>query len=138
LGVLMKKRVLFICIHNSARSQMAEALLNALKGDRYEAFSAGIEPSRVNPYAVKAMAEAGIDISAHRSKSIEEFRGKSFDYVVTVCDLAKEACPFFPGEIILHKDFKDPSEFKGTESKILEKVREVRDEIKDWIEKTFR
>jgi len=112
--------------------------LNDLKGDRYEAFSAGIEPGEINPYAVKAMAEAGIDISAHRSKSIEEFRGKSFDYVVTVCDLAREACPFFPGERILHKDFKDPSEFKGTESEILEKVREVRDEIKDWIEKTFR
>jgi len=138
LGVLMRKRVLFICTHNSARSQMAEALLNALKGDRYEAYSAGIKPGEINPYAVKAMAETGIDISKHRSKSIEEFRGKSFDYVVTVCDLAKEACPFFPGERILHKDFKDPSEFKGTESEILEKVREVRDEIKDWIEKTFR
>ena len=133
----MRKRVLFICTHNSARSQMAEALLNALKGSRYEAFSAGIEPSRVNPHAVKAMAETGIDISTHRSKSIEEFRGESFDYVVTVCDRAKEACPFFPGEIILHKDFKDPSAFKGTESEILEKVREVRDEIKDWIDKTF-
>jgi len=134
----MKKRVLFICTHNSARSQMAEGFLNALKGDRYEAYSAGIEPSRINPYAVKAMAEVGIDISTHRSKSIEEFRGENFDYVVTVCDLAKEACPFFPGERILHKDFEDPSEFKGTEDEILEKVRDVRDEIKDWIEKTLR
>jgi len=133
----MKKRVLFICTHNSARSQMAEGFLNALKGEGYEAFSAGIEPSGVNPYAVKAMAETGIDISTHRSKSIEEFRGESFDYVVTVCDRAKEACPFFPGERILHKDFKDPSEFKGTKSEILEKVREVRDEIKDWIDKTL-
>jgi arsenate reductase len=134
----MKKRALFICTHNSARSQMAEGFLNALRGDRYEAYSAGIEPSRINPYAVKAMAEVGIDISTHRSKSIEEFRGESFDYVVTVCDHAKEACPFFPGERILHKDFEDPSEFKGTEDEILEKVRDVRDEIKDWIEKTFR
>ncbi len=134
----MKKRVLFICTHNSARSQMAEGFLNALKGDRYEAYSAGIEPGRINPYAVKAMAEVGIDISTHRSKSIEEFRGENFDYVVTVCDHAKEACPFFPGERILHKGFKDPSEFKGTEDEILEKVRDVRDEIKDWIEKTLR
>jgi len=117
---------------------MAEGFLNALKEDRYEAYSVGIEPSRINPYAVKAMAEVGIDISTHRSKSIEEFRGESFDYVVTVCDLAKEACPFFPGERILHKDFEDPSEFKGTEDEILEKVRDVRDEIKDWIEKTLR
>lgn len=134
----MKKKVLFICTHNSARSQMAEGFLNALKGDRYEAYSAGIEPRKINPFAVKAMAEVGIDISTQRSKSIEEFRGENFDYVVTVCDQAKAACPFFPGEIILHKDFEDPSEFKGTEDEILDKIRHVRDEIKDWIEETFR
>ena len=133
----MKKKVLFICTHNSARSQMAEGFLNALYGDRYEGYSAGIEPAKINPYAVKVMAEIGIDISTHRSKSIEEFRGENFDYVVTVCDHAKEACPFFPGEKVLHKGFKDPSEFKGTEDEMLEKVRGVRDEIKDWIEKTF-
>lgn len=127
----MKKKVLFICTHNSARSQMAEGFLNALYGDRYEGYSAGMETAKVNPYAVKVMAEIGIDISAHRSKSIEEFRGKSFDYVVTVCDHAKEACPFFPGEKILHRDFEDPSEFKGTTDEILEEVRRVRDEIKD-------
>lgn len=133
----MKKKVLFICTHNSARSQMAEGFLNALYGDRYEAYSAGIEPDRVNPYAVKVMTEIGIDISKQRSKSIEEFRGKNFDYVVTVCDQAKEACPFFPGGKIFHKGFENPSEFKGTEDEILAKVRRVRDEIKDWIEKTF-
>jgi len=133
----MKKKVLFICTHNSARSQMAEGFLNALYGDRYKGYSAGIEPAKINPYAVKVMAEIGIDISTHRSKSIEEFRGENFDYVVTVCDHAKEACPFFPGEKVLHKGFKDPSEFKGTEDEMLEKVRGVRDEIKDWIEKTF-
>ena len=116
---------------------MAEGFLNALYGDRYEGYSAGIEPAKINPYAVKVMAEIGIDISTHRSKSIEEFRGENFDYVVTVCDHAKEACPFFPGEKVLHKGFKDPSEFKGTEDEMLEKVRGVRDEIKDWIEKTF-
>lgn len=129
----MKKKVLFICTHNSARSQMAEGFVNSLLGDRYEGYSAGIEPTKVNPYAVKAMAELGIDISKHRSKSIEEFRGKNFDYVVTVCESAKETCPFFPGEELIHKDFEDPSEFRGIEEEILEKVRRVRDEIKDWI-----
>lgn len=116
---------------------MAEGFLNTLLGDRYEGYSAGIEHTKLNPYAIKAMAEIGIDISRHRSKSIEEFRGKNFDYVVTVCDTAREACPFFPGEVILHKEFRDPSEFKGTEDEIMKEVREVRDEIKDWLLKTF-
>lgn len=83
------------------------------------------------------MAKAGIDISTHRSKSIEEFCGKDFNYVVTVCDQAKEACPFFLAEKLLHKGFEDPSGFKGTEDEILEKVRHLRDEIKDWVEVTF-
>lgn len=116
---------------------MAEAFLNALYGSKYKAHSAGTEPAKVNPYAVKVMAEVGIDISKHRSKSIEEFRGKNFNHVVTVCDHAKEVCPFFPGEKILHKGFDDPSEFEGAEDKILGEVRRVRDEIKGWIEKTF-
>lgn len=111
--------------------------MNALCGYRYEGYSAGIEPTKVNPHAVKVMAEIGIDISKHRSKSIEEFRGRDFSYVVTVCDQAKETCPFFPGENILHNGFEDPSEFKGTDKEILEKVRRVRDEIKEWIEITF-
>jgi len=134
---LMKKKVLFICTHNSARSQIAEGFLNALYGSSYEAHSAGIEPTSVNPYAIKVMAEIGIDISAHRSKGMEEFRGENFAYVVTVCDHAKEACPFFPGETILHRGFDDPSEFTGTEDEILAEIRRVRDEIKGWIEKTF-
>jgi len=129
--------VLFICTHNSARSQMAEAFLNALCGDKYEAQSAGITPTGLNPYVVKAMAEIGIDLSTHRSKSILEFQGKPFDYVVTVCDAAREACPFFPGEKEISKSFPDPSEFKGTEAEIMEKVRELRDEIRDWVEQTF-
>lgn len=134
----MKKKVLFICTHNSARSQMAEGFLNALHGDKYEAYSAGINPAKVNPYAIEVMAEIGIDVSKHRSKSIEEFRGKNFEYVVTVCDHARETCPFFPeGEIFLHKGFMDPAEFKGTEDEVLTEVKRVRDEIKDWIEKTF-
>jgi len=129
----MRRKVLFVCMHNSARSQMAETLLNALHGDRYEAFSAGIEPTGINPYVLEALAEIGIDISAQRSKSLEEFRGEEFQYVVTLCDEAKEACPFFPGEKIIHKGFPDPSQFEGTRDEILEKVRRVRDGIKDWI-----
>ena len=134
----MKKKVLFICTHNSARSQMAEGILRTLYGDRYEAYSAGTQPTKVNPYAIKVMSEIGIDISNHRSKSAEEFRGKEFDYVVTVCDDAKEACPFFPGgKTYLHKGFKDPSEFKGNENEIVAEFQRVRDEIKRWIEETF-
>jgi arsenate reductase len=116
---------------------MAEGLLNALYGDRYEGYSAGMEPTKVNPYVIRVMAEMGIDISTHRSKSMEEFRGKRFDYVVTVCDHAKEVCPFFPGENILHESFEDPSGFKGTDDEIMKKVRRVRDEIQDWIKNTF-
>jgi arsenate reductase len=116
---------------------MAEAFLNTLCGDRYEAKSAGITPTGLNPYVLKAMAEIGIDLSTHRSKSILEFQGQTFNYVVTVCDVAREACPFFPGEKEIHKSFQDPSEFKGTEAEIIEKVRAVRDEIREWIEQTF-
>ena len=116
---------------------MAEGFLNALYGDKYEAYSAGIKPTKVNPYAIRVMAEIGVDISTHRSKSIKEFHGKNFDYVVTVCDHAKEVCPFFPGEKVLHHSFPDPSTFKGSEDKILEEVRQVRDEIKKWIKRTF-
>jgi len=133
----MKKRVLFICTHNSARSQMAEGFLNTLYGDRYEAHSAGVTPARINPYVVKAMAEIGIGISKNRSKSIEEFRRENFNYVVTVCDSARETCPFFPGEKIIHKAFEDPSQFKGSEEEILKGVRRVREEIREWIKNTF-
>jgi len=112
--------------------------LSALYGDRYEAYSAGVEPTKVNPYAVKVMTEIGIDISKQYPKSIEGVHGKNFDYVVTVCYCAKEACPFFPGgEIFLHAGFKDPAEFKGAEDEVLTEVRQVRDEIKGWIKKTF-
>jgi len=116
---------------------MAESLLNYHYGDQYEGYSAGIEVTKVNPYVVKVMAEIGIDISHQRSKSIEAFQGETFDYVVTVCDHAKETCPFFPGKTILHKSFDNPSSFAGTEEDILEQVRRVRDEIKNWISDTF-
>ena len=133
----MKTKILFLCTHNSARSQMAEAILNAFHGDNYQAKSAGVTPTTVNPYVVKSLAEIGIDISQNRSKSITEFRGQTFDYVVTVCDSAKETCPFFPGKQVIHHSFEDPSQFEGPEEQILEKVRKVRNEIKDWINKTF-
>ena len=139
MGSINKMKVLFICTHNSARSQMAESLLRSLYGTHYDAFSAGTEPLGVNPIAIKVMAELGIDISAYHSKHIENFRGKEFDYVVTVCDHAKETCPFFPGgKIFLHQGFEDPSTSTGTEEEVLTCFRRVRDGIRDWIEKTFR
>ena len=116
---------------------MAEALLNTFYRDRYKGYSAGLEPTKINSYAVNVMQEIEIDISTYRSKSIEEFRGKSFDYVITVCDQAKEVCPFFPGKKVLHKGFKDPSIFKGTEDEIMEEVRHLRNRIKDWIDMVF-
>ena len=133
-----KKRILVICTHNAARSQIAEGLLNSLYGDRIEAYSAGTEPTQVNAYAVKVMAELDIDISQNSSKSVNEFIEQKFDYVVTVCDGAREACPFFPGaREYLHQSFADPSTFEGTEKEILAQVREVRENIRNWIEKTY-
>jgi arsenate reductase len=133
-----KKRVLFICTHNAARSQMAEGFLRALHGNRYEVFSAGTEPGRVSPYAIMVMAEIGIDIGAHHSKSIQEFLNQDFDHVITVCDHAKESCPYFPGgKKILHKSFEDPSALTGTEEEIMAAFRRVRDEIRNWIENEF-
>ena len=132
-----KKTVLFLCTHNSCRSQMAEGLLNSLFGNFYNAYSAGVEKTKVNPYAIEVMKEIGIDLSKHYSKTIEQFKDENFDYVITVCNTAKEACPFFPGNKIIHKSFDDPSEFEGDIKKTLEQFRKVRDEIKDWIESVF-
>jgi arsenate reductase len=133
----MKEEVLFICTHNSARSQMAEGLLNSLYPGSYVAFSAGTVAREVNAHAIEVMQEMGIDISDHRSKSIEEFRERSFDIVVTVCDNARESCPFFPGKRVIHKSFSDPSSAKGKGHVILQKFRQVRDDIKEWIEIEF-
>jgi arsenate reductase len=116
---------------------MAEGFLNAHYGDRYEGYSVGLEPKKINKYAIKAMREVGIDLSNHKSKSIERFSGMHFDYVVTVCDHAREVCPFFPGDKILHKSFEDPSSFKGTPNEILDRTRRVRDKISNWIQETF-
>lgn len=132
------KKVLFICTHNSARSHMAEGFMNARYGDRYLALSAGTEPSALNPFAVRVMQEIGIDISDRRSKSVDEFMNQDLEYVVTVCDHAKEACPFFPGgRKAIHKGFKDPASSAGTEQEKLAFFRSVRDEIREWIENTF-
>ena len=132
-----KKKILFICTHNSARSQMAEGIVKSQYGEYYDVYSAGTEPLEVNPYAIQVMKEIGLDISKQRSKSLEEFRDFRFDYVITVCDQAKEFCPFFPGGVIIHKGFKDPSQSSGREDVILTEFRKVRDEIRDWIKETF-
>ena len=133
-----KINVLFLCTHNSARSQMAEGLLRDLKGDHYEAYSAGTEPGGIHPYTVKVMAEIDMDIKDHRSKSIDEFIGKSMDIVVTACDHAKETCPIFPGgSRKIHHTFEDPSALTGSEESILAGFRRIRDKIRDWILDTF-
>lgn len=134
----MKKSVLFLCTHNSARSQMAEAYLNKLYGDRYEARSAGIRSTRINPHVVKVMAEEDIDLSGARSKSLEEYLDRNFDLVVTVCDNAREECPIFPGDELIHHAFRDPSTLRGSEEEVLAQVREIRDEIKGWVKEYFK
>lgn len=138
MSVQNKKTVLFICNHNSARSPMAEGLLRSLCGEQYEVCSAGSNPRDVNPYAVKVLAELGVDISHHRSKSLLEFEGVEFDYVVTVCGGEGNACPFFPGgNTYIHESFEDPVAVDGTDSLKMDAFRRIRDEIKEWIKETF-
>jgi len=137
-GYPKKQTVLIICTHNSARSQMAEAYLNNIKGNKYQAYSAGTEPSVVNPFAIRIMNEIGIDISNNKSKHVNQFLDKELDYIITVCDTAKETCPFFPyGKIILHQSFPDPSQTSGTNEEILSSFRKVRDSIISWIDSYF-
>ncbi|VBB45369.1 Protein ArsC [uncultured Desulfatiglans sp.] len=134
---LERKTILFVCTHNSARSQMAEALVNHLYGDRYQAFSAGTEPTEVHPIARRAMSELGMDISRQQSKSIDRFLGQDFEWVVTLCDHAHESCPVFPaGYKRVHKGFRDPAAAEGDDEERLEAFRMVRDELKEWFEKT--
>jgi len=136
-----KKKVLFVCVHNSARSQMAEAFLKRMAGDRFEVESAGLEPGKLNPIVVEAMKEAGIDISGNRTKSVFDFyrQGKQYDYIITVCDDSQSgACPVFPGKgERLHWGFLDPSNFTGMHDDKLKKTKEVRDQIEakieDWL-----
>lgn len=130
----MKKRLLFLCTHNSCRSQMAEALANHFLGNHCQAFSAGTEATRVNPLAAQVLSELGIDITPLRSKTMDEFAEQSFDYVITLCGDANEKCPvFFGGVERLHHGFEDPSRLKGSEEEVLPEFRRVRDEIKNWI-----
>jgi arsenate reductase len=134
-----KKRVLILCTGNSARSQMAEGLLRHLAGDRFFVESAGVEPSRVRPQAIEAMREIGIDISGHRSKAVEEFAGREFDYVITVCDNARARCPVFPGKTErIHWSFDDPAEASGDVEAVLTVFRRVRDEISERLQEFIR
>ena len=131
----MKHRVLFICTHNSARSQMAEGLLRQLGSDRFEVFSAGTEATFVRPLAIKAMAELGIDISKQQSKKLDRYLDEPFDDVITVCDTAAETCPIFPGAAHRrHWSFEDPSKATGSGDEQLAVYRCVRDEIRSRIE----
>ncbi len=131
-------KILFLCAGNSCRSQMAEGWTRKLKGDVTEAFSAGIEPHGMDPLAVKVMAESCVDISRQRSKHVDEFKDVAFDYVVTVCDNAHEACPLFPGKTkVVHVDFDDPprlAQGAKTEEESLKHYRRVRDEIRTFVE----
>ena len=126
----MKQTILILCTGNSARSQMAEGLLRHEAGDRFEVFSAGTRPTRVRPEAIAVMRELGIDLSGHRSKSADEFAGRALDYVITVCDNARETCPVFPGAVTrLHWPFEDPAAVEGSEAARLAAFRIVRDQI---------
>ncbi len=130
-----KKRVLILCTGNSARSQMAEGLLREMAGDRFEVESAGVNPSRVRPEAVEVMREVGIDISNQHSKSADEFTGQEFDYIITVCDNARESCPVFPGQATrIHQSFDDPPAPGAADpGKSKAVFRRVRDEIREWL-----
>ena len=134
----MKPRVLFVCIHNSGRSQMAEAWLNHLGGDEIEAMSAGFEPRSLNPLAIKAMAESGIDISAQGANSVFEYfkQGLRFNYIITVCDEGSaEKCPIFPGVTHrIHWSFPDPAELQGDEESQMAQIRVIRDDIRRHVE----
>ncbi len=133
-----KIKILFICTHNSARSQIAEGIANSMFGDSFEAYSAGTSPTFINPYAISVMKDIGINIENNRSKSVNEFNDLNFDYAVTVCERARESCPVFTGaKKVIHKSFNDPSSTTGNSEEILEEFKSVRDQIKTWIEEEF-
>ncbi len=124
-------KVLFLCTENACRSQMAEGLVNHDLAGQAQAFSAGVRPSRVNPRAVQVMAELGIDIRHHRSKSVDDLAGEQFDLVITVCDQAQQQCPIFPGETeVMHVGFPDPANAAGAEEEIMTAFRQVRDALR--------
>ena len=135
---MSREKVLFVCTHNSSRSQMAEGLLRARFGGHYAAYSAGTRPGGVNPFAVRAMAELGINISGHRSEHVDEYASIPMDYVVTVCDSAREACPYVAARVRnIHHRFHDPSAVDGSETEKLDAFREVRDQIDAWLGGVF-
>jgi arsenate reductase len=139
-----KKRVLFICVHNSARSQIAEALLKHIAGGSFEVESAGLEPGKLNPLAIEVMKEIGIDISQNKTKSVFDFykEGKRYDYVITVCDESQaQKCPVFPGTTAtrrIHWSFDDPASFQGSWKEKLEQTRQIRDKIKQQIDQWLK
>jgi arsenate reductase len=133
----MKKKILFICINNSARSQIAEGFMKSFFSNKYDSYSAGIKPTKINPYAIEVMNEIGIDISQQYSKKIDEFKNIRFNIVITVCDNAMETCPYIPGEKVIHKNFIDPVKINGNKNEKLEFFRKTRDEIKKWIVDKF-
>ncbi len=133
-----KKKILILCTGNSARSQMAEGLLKHITKDEYEVFSAGTKPSHVRPEAIKVLAEVGIDISRNRSKSVDEFARQKINFVLTVCDNAKEVCPYFPAKTkLIHHSFEDPAEIQGDEETRIEAFRQTRDQIRKYLENSF-
>ncbi len=133
---MRKKKILVLCTGNSCRSQIAEGYLQQFAGDKAEVYSAGIETHGVNPRAIETMKEDGIDISHHTSNNIDEYRNIDFDFVITVCDNAKERCPFFPAKAKkFHQNFPDPAKATGTEEEIKEQFRKVRQQIKDYCKK---
>jgi arsenate reductase len=137
--VTEKKKILFICMHNAVRSQIAEGYMRAKYGNRYEVFSGGIEATRVHPMAIDVMKEIGIDISGQKSKLVDDFFGKNIDIVVTVCDAANKVCPFFPGAPeVINQNFPEPSTFTGSEEDIRASFRQLRDQIIYWIDLTFK
>lgn len=135
---MVKEKVLFMCIHNAARSQMAEGLFRHLHGDEFDVYSAGSDPRSVDPLAIECMKKIGIDISDHWSKSLEEFDGYEFDYVITVCGNSYNACPFFiGGKKYFKQPFEDPSSFNGTKEEKFELFIKIRNELKEWLEDLY-
>jgi len=139
MSTKIKRKVLFICNHNLARSQIAEGLLKSLYGEYYEVYNAGSNPTIVNPYAIKVLEEISVDISGNRSKNLKEFEDLEFDYVVTVCDGEGQKCPCFSGgKTYIQKSFEDPAAVNGDDPVKFDAFRRNRKDIKFWLEKTFK
>lgn len=135
---MAKKSILFICVHNSARSQMAEGIFRHYYGEKYDVYSAGSDPQGIHPLSIRVMAEIGIDIFKHKSKSLKEFEGYEMDYVITVCGDGQVECPFFAGgKEYIHQSFEDPSAFNGAEEDKIKQFRSVRDELKKWLDEFY-